>query len=130
MQLRWLQCWTWVKALAVLAVLMHAGLTVRHAVHVARVATAGIIFVICHGDGTAPAQARGLMQRDGSGSQAGSCPICDGVIGGAVMLPPPTAAMGVPLQVAAAAKPSRPMRTQIARSEMPPPGRGPPTAGV
>jgi hypothetical protein len=126
MQLRWLQSWTWVKALAVLGVLMHAGLTVRHAVHATQVASADLVLTLCRGDGSTPTETRWPMPGDPAGSQKTPCPVCTGAMAGAAVLPAQT---GLPLVLTfeAAAEVGSALVIVPARTEVPPPGRGPPS---
>ncbi len=125
MRLRWLHCWTWTKALAVLAVLMHAGLTVRHTVHATQLAAADLVLMFCHGDGTAPTATRWPQPGDPAGAPKAPCPVCTGAFAGAALLPV-QAVLPAPLRVPAALDFAAVSAIVPVRAEVPPPGRGPP----
>lgn len=129
MRLRWLQSWTWVKALAVLGVLMHAGLTVRHAVHATQLAASDFALVICHGDGTALTESRLPVPDDPAGDIRGKCPVCNGAIAGAAVLPA-VARWLTNVRAEASRDDRERQRFVLSRCEVPRPGRGPPVAYV
>jgi hypothetical protein len=129
MRLRACQSWTWAKALAVLGVLLHTGLLVRHAVHATQLAASDIAIVICKGDATGPIDARLPQPDDPLGPQHTPCPACTGAAESAAILPPCGSA---PLRVTLSEAPdwTRSSASPVRRAELPPPGRGPPRAAA
>ncbi len=127
MRLRSLQSWTWVTALALLGMLMHAGLTARHAVNMGLHAGGGVdvAIVICHGDGTLPTVTQLPMPDDPAGKLHGTCPVCVGAVAGAAMLPAVAFSLFKTRIDASHDEPQR-SRFEPSRGELPPPGCGPP----
>jgi hypothetical protein len=126
MRLRWFQSWTWVTALAVLGLLLHAGLLVRHGVQATQAGAADLVLTICHGDGTAPTETRWPQPGDPAGSQKTPCPVCTGALAGAAVLPA-EAVLPLAWTFEAALDVGSALVIFPARTEVPPPGRGPPS---
>jgi hypothetical protein len=119
------QNWTWGLALAVLGVLMHTGLLVRHAVHATQLSASDIAIIICQGNGQSPINARLPQPDDPLGPQHVSCPDCTAATNGQVILP-----SGANVHVRAAEAETflapHSITYTLIRAELPPPGRGPP----
>jgi hypothetical protein len=129
MPLRASQSWTWVKALAVLGVLLHAGLLVRHAVHATQSAASIFAIVICKGDATGLVNARLPQPDDPLGPQHAPCPACTAAADNTAILPPVGGATRH-IQLAQTPERNRPSASVVRRAEVPPPGRGPPNAAT
>jgi len=123
--MRWLQGLTVVRVLAVLGMLVHAGLWLRHGIGaLTSVSLADADFLCVGGMGAAQEQPAAPGKPL---PPAAPCPACAVGECGAAILPPALAHIALP------AAPSRPLRVAPrfgarARVEVPRPGRGPPMA--
>ncbi len=122
-----LEGWVWVRWLALLAVLAHAGMAVRHNVHALGGALAASILaeaVICGGEAGATMPGTGHERRpDRTG---GPCPVCSGSAG-QLGTPPAEAAIAIAFAEPVQHRATDQVAEAIADGE-PPPNRGPPSA--
>ena len=127
MPFRWLHKLHWVKALAVLGVLMHAGLLVRH--HVQMVALAsfdgGALGVLCHSDGGLKRIHLQTIPGAPASPDEPQCPLCVGALASAAVLPVVAIVREWPEQLVLdlASPDAEPC---FAQTGLPPPNRGPP----
>jgi hypothetical protein len=128
MRLRVLQdcrTWTWVRALALLAVLMHAGLLVRHSVSAAHAAgVSALPGAFCTADAATEFGQR-FPEQPAPSQNTTPCPVCTGCVGAAALLPTPSAInhwfKSLPVPVTRDHGSLRSFATGL-----PPPNRGPP----
>lgn len=83
---------TSVRIIAIVGIVLHAGLLVRHNSSVlAANLQASSLFValaeICHGGGVQLSEAPDIPQLPPPGGDSGSCPICKGCVAAAAVLP-------------------------------------------
>lgn len=120
---------TWICIVAVFGMLVHAGLFARHVAAAAWPTSSGSAMLLCTGHGTqAAASERGapdLLPDAPPATDWTPCPVCVGCAPAAAILTIVDAWSAVrPAQAVAAAYRQR--DEAWARTEVPPPGRGPP----
>lgn len=120
----------WVTLLAVVGVLLHAGLVTRHATAMVQTrllhqAIVADLAIICHSDGTIGSRA-GIVDLPLPGQSEETCPICLGQISATALLPTPIC---VPQPIPTASARVLVLAEVIAPrlTRLRPPTRGPPT---
>jgi hypothetical protein len=125
MRLRVFQSWTWVKALAVLGVLMHAGLLARHTVQAGTTGVRAILTDAGYCD--ASSVAAGQEQAPHAPWHGVSCPICTGAMAAPALLPKPAIILDISRQWLPSGHGFTTARHGYGTG-MAPPNRGPPLA--